>query len=186
MTTTDDIEDDDDDDDDDDIEDDIVNDDDDDIHSNIGSINRNVDEGNGPDVNIFVNQLEEWEEAADVEDNSSSGSPRCGDKRPHSSTVPARQWRKPVKVHVTTGAKPKAGDYEVAVQKVLGEAIPLYRGYLSVVNPYPGLMEEMRWAKRSWKDGCEECETRMQPNDEIIKLVSARANCQITFRTQLP
>ena len=46
------------------------------------------------------------------------------------------------------GAKPKAGDYEVAVQKVLGEAIPLYCGYLSTVTLYPGPMKEMRWAKK--------------------------------------
>ena len=85
----------------------------------------------------------------------------AGDKRPHSSTVSAPRWRKPVKVHVTTGAKPKAGDYEIAVQKVLGEAIPLYRGYLSLVTPYPGPIDEMRWAKKCWKDSCEECETRM-------------------------
>jgi len=111
----------------------------------------------------------------DNTDNITSGSPRCGDKRPHSSTVSAPRWRKPVKVHVTTGAKPKAGDYEIAVQKVLGEAIPLYRGYLSLVTPYPGPIDEMRWAKKCWKDSCEECETRMAYNDEIIKLVSVTA-----------
>jgi hypothetical protein len=159
----------------DDIEDndDIADNNDDDIH--------NVDKGHGPDdndMNIFINQLEEWEEATNDEDNSTSGSPSCGDKRPHSSTVPAHVWHKPIKVHVTTGMKPKAGDYEVAVQKVLSEAITLYRGYLSMVTPYPGPMEELRWAKRSWKDGCEECETQIAPNDKIIKLVSAHANCQ--------
>jgi hypothetical protein len=175
LTIGEDIEDEDDDDDDIDLDND-----DEDVHNDIDGINHNVDESHGPDgddLNIFVNQLEEWEEAADSEDNSTSGSPSCGDKRPRSSTVPARLWRKPIKVHVTTGAKPKAGDYEVAVQKVLGEAIPLYCGYLSVVTPYPGPMEEMRWAKRSWKDGCEECETRMAPNDKIIKLV--KCLCQL-------
>jgi hypothetical protein len=175
LTIGEDIEDEDDDDDNIDLDND-----DEDVHNDIDGINHNVDESHGPDgddLNIFVNQLEEWEEAADGEDNSTSGSPSCGDKRPRSSTVPARLWRKPIKVYVTTGAKPKAGDYEVAVQKVLGEAIPLYRGYLSVVTPYPGPMEEMRWAKRSWKDGCEECETRMAPNDEIIKLV--KCSCQL-------
>ena len=80
--------------------------------------------------------------------------------------------RKPVKVHATTGAKPKAGDYEVAVQNILAEAIPRYRGYLSTDTPYPGPMEEMRWAKKSWKEGCDECDIQMAFNGEIIKLVS--------------
>jgi len=161
-----------------DIDDDIINSDADDIHNDMEG------DPNGAD-SVFVNQVEEWEEAVNNDDDSTFSSPGCGDKRPHSSTVSARWWRKPVKVHITTGVKPKAGDYKVAVQKVLGEAIPLYHSYLSMVNPYPGPMEEMRWAKKSWRDGCEECETQMAPNDEIIKLVSAHANCQLTRHTHL-
>ena len=42
---------------------------------------------------------------------------------------------------MSTGMKPKAGDYEIAVKKVLSEAIPRYRGYLSMSAPYPGPME---------------------------------------------
>lgn len=85
---------------------------------------------------------------------------------------PAVQLHKPIKVHTTTGAKPKAGDYEVTVQTILAEAIPFYHGYLSTETPYPGPMEEMRWAKKSWKDSCEECDMQMAFNSEIIKLVS--------------
>ena len=146
-----------------------------DININMDGIDNHSDESPGSDGNNrndLRNQLEEWEE--DQDDNDDTTSARCGDKCPHLSTV--HSWRKPVKVHVTMGAKPKAGDYEIAVKKVLNEAIPLYRGHLSMVTPYPGLTEEMRWAKKSWKDACEECQTRMAPNDEIIRLVSVRAN----------
>jgi hypothetical protein len=151
-------------------DDDIVNNNNnDDIHNVMDGIDDNVNEGDN------LNQLEEWDQVADDEGNAAHN---CGDKRPHSSTVSAIKWRKPVKVHATTGVRPKAGDYEVAVQKILAEAIPLYRGYLSTVTPYPGAMLEIRWAKKTWKDSCEDCETWMIPNDEIIKLVCAHAACQ--------
>jgi len=159
----------------------------DDIDDDIDGIDRNIDEGrsesDGDDLNDSVNQLEEWPgEVRNDENINAYHGLGCGNKRPHSSTD---QWRKPVKVHVTTGAKPKAGDYEVAVQRVLGDAIPLYRGYLSSVTPYPGAMDEMRWAKRSWADSCEDCETWLAPNDEIIKLVSVHADRQPTCHAHL-
>jgi len=138
---------------------------------------------NGDNSTVFENQPEGCGEDQDVEDDSTSFS--CGDKRPRSRTSSTYQWREPVKVHATKGTKPKAGDYEVAVQKVLSEAIPRYRGYLSMVTPYPGSMDEIRWAKKSWKDGCDECETWMESNNEIIRLVSARL-LTISLRSPLP
>jgi hypothetical protein len=106
-------------------------------------------------------------EPKDIETDSI---PSCGDKRPRLS-IGLDQWHEPVKVHTTTGVKPRAHDYEVAVQKVLNRAILLYRGYLSTDSPYPSMMDEIRWAKKSWKDACEDCETRLGSNTEIIKLV---------------
>ncbi len=130
-------------------------------------------------------QVDEWEEREDDEGNTMS--PSCGDKCPHSHTGsgggPSYKWCKPVKVYATTGAKPKAGNYEVVVQKVLNEAIPLYCSYLSMVNPYPEPMDKIRWVKKSWRDACEQCETHMAPNNKIIKLVSV--NCQPTHSAHL-
>lgn len=105
--------------------------------------------------------------------------------KPTYSLTGSDQWRKPVKVHPTTGVKPKAGDYEVVVQKVLGRAIPRYRGYLSTYTPYPSAMEEIRWAKKSWKDGCEDCDVQVAPNSEIIKLVSDSDLVYVTRCTYL-
>ena len=171
---------------DDDIEDDqnnnndnIDNDDVDDISNEDEEDEDNKDEdededdidSNDGNSNGFGDLLDEDEGDQDAEDDSTS--PSCGDKCPRSNTGSANRWREPIKIHTTKGAKPKAGDYEVAVQKVLSEAIPRYRGYLSTITPYPGPMEEMRWAKKSWKDACDECETWMALNDEITKLVSA-------------
>ena len=113
---------------------------------------------------------DEWD--GDQDEGYDTVSPSCGEKRSHSHITSAGQLRKPVKVHATTGSKPKAGDYEVAVQNIIAEAICHYRGYLSTETPYPGPMEEMRWAKKSWKDGCDECDIQMAFNSEIIKLVS--------------
>jgi hypothetical protein len=100
-----------------------------------------------------------------------SPSPTTGEKRPHSPAGDEHRWRQPVKVHTTTGAKPKAGDYEVAVQNILTIAIGIYRGYLSKADPYPGSVTEMRWAKKAWRDGCDECGAHIHHNGEIIKLV---------------
>ena len=60
------------------IDDDIINSNDDDVDGDDGP--------NGAD-SVFMNQVEEWEEAIDNEDYSNSGSPCCGDKCPHSSTL---------------------------------------------------------------------------------------------------
>ena len=127
------------------------------------------------DTSNFMGGQLEWEaiqrECHEHHENNAS-SPNCGNKCSRSHMGPAVQLHKPIKVHTTTGAKPKAGDYEVTVQTILAEVIPLYRGYLSTETPYPGPMEEMRWAKKSWKDSCEECDMQMAFNSEIIKLVS--------------
>jgi hypothetical protein len=69
------------------------------------------------------------------------------------------------------GTKPKAGDYEVAMQNILTVAICIYRGYLCTETPYPGAMVEIRWAKKAWMIGCEDCEARISYNSEIIKPV---------------
>jgi hypothetical protein len=135
---------------------------------------------------------EDLEGQSDKGDNMEPGcletdgrsSHNCGDKPPHSLTG-SDQWRKLVKVHRTTGVKPRAGDYEVAVKKVLGRAIPRYRGYLSTYSPYPSTMEEIRWAKKSWNDACEDCEVQVAPNNEIIKLVSDSDLVYVTLCTHL-
>jgi hypothetical protein len=130
-------------------------------------------EGEPPEYEDEDEDMEQGQDGGpDGTNLSRSPSPSAGEKRSHSPSGAEYQWRKPVKVHATTGAKPKAGDYEVAVQKILGEAIALFRGYLSNNTPYPNTMEELRWAKKSWKDSCGECEARILYNPELIKLVS--------------
>jgi hypothetical protein len=118
--------------------------------TNSDNDNVNKDCPNGAD-SVFVNQVEEWEEAIDNKDDSISDSLCYGNKHPHLSTlaVSAYQWCKPVKVYIITGEKPKAGDYEVTIQKVLSEMISLYCGYLSMVNLYPGPIEQIKWVKKS-------------------------------------
>jgi Domain of unknown function (DUF6532) len=104
-------------------------------------------------------------------DSFSHGS-GVGAKRSHYTTSADSEWRQPVKIHATrAGAKPKAGDYEAAVQNILSSTISIYHGYLCTVTPYPDPMEEIRWAKRAWKAECEECEAKILNNGEIIALV---------------
>jgi hypothetical protein len=183
-------------DDDDDVDNDIDNDDDIDNNNNDDDIDNDNDVGSNinndtedPGSNIdnldaFGNEHYELKDPNDEypndedpdEDLNGEGnlaSLGCGDKRRHSHTGLTSQWRDPVKINLTTGVRPKARDYEAAVQTVLAEAIPLYHRFLSLVTPYPASMDELRWAKKSWKDACEKCETLMAPNNEIIKMVSA-------------
>ena len=110
------------------------------------------------------------DEGEGIDDNGTS--PRCGDKRPRSPTDSDSvvRWRKPIKAHPTAmGLKPRARDYEPAVIHILGEAIPLYRCYLSTDTPYPVPMDEIKWAKSGWQFGCEECETKIGFNDEMMR-----------------
>ena len=130
-----------------------------------------------PDVGEYddymVDNLDQgYQDEDDMEqDDSLLTGPDVGDICPHSPAGSESDWQNPVKIHATRGSKPKAGDYEVAVQNVLSSAIGIYRGYLSTVNPYPDPREEVRWALRAWKAGCEECDSRILSNREIIKLI---------------
>jgi hypothetical protein len=124
------------------------------------------------DKNLLGDENDENQEEDNEEGNTDhSPSPQIGNKCPHSPMGTQGNWRLPIKVHVMTGAKPKAGDYEVAIQNILSVAICIYCGYLCTETPFPGLMVEVRWTKRAWLEGCEECEARIQFNSEIIKLV---------------
>jgi hypothetical protein len=177
-------------------DDDIDNNNDDDIDNDndVGSNVNNDAEDPGSNVDnldAFGNELEDPNDEypndedpdEDLNGEDNLASPGCGDKRRHSHTGLTSQWRNPVKINLTTGVRPKARDYEAAVQTVLAEAIPLYRGFLSLVTPYPASMDELRWAKKSWKDACEKCETLMTPNNEIIKMVSAGC-CRLSAANQ--
>ena len=119
-------------------------------NNNIGNDNDNIDNfNNNGDVD------EERKDGQDSEDDSAS--PSCSDKRSHKDLAAYSQWCEPVKIHATTSRKPKAGDYKLAAQKVLTEAISLYRGYFSMGTPYSSPMDKMSWAKKSWQDACKEC-----------------------------
>jgi hypothetical protein len=104
--------------------------------------------------------------------DSLSHSSGVGAKHSHSTTSTNSEWCWSVKIHATRrGVKPKAGDYEVAVQNILSSTISIYHGYLSMITPYPDPMKEIRWAERAWKAGCEECKVKILYNGEIIALV---------------
>lgn len=112
-------------------------------------------------------------------------SPSCGDKRPRSPTG-LDQLRQPVKLYVTTSARPKVGDYELAVKAILAEANILYRGHLSMRTPYPTSLEEATWAANSWEWGCKKCKTKMAYNNDMIAMVSdINYSLSVLLRTYL-
>jgi hypothetical protein len=112
-------------------------------------------------------------------------SPSCGDKRSRSPTG-SDQVRQPLKLYVTTGARPKVGDYELAVKAIIAEANILYRGHLSRRTPYPTSLEEATWAANSWEWGCKKCKTKMTYNNDMITMVSdINYSLSVLLRTYL-
>ena len=103
-----------------------------------------------------------------------SQSPQVGQKRPRSPMIiPDGTTRKAIKVKEGKG-KPKADDWEPAVQDVIPEAILLYENKLVSETPYPDHMQEMVWAKAAWQDGCRECEVKIHHNSKLLKIVCVR------------
>ncbi|KAG6376542.1 hypothetical protein JVT61DRAFT_2537 [Boletus reticuloceps] len=78
--------------------------------------------------------------------------------------------RHPQKIRATTG-RVAAKDYEVAVREILKVAIGRFRSRLTAENAYPDRIEQVKWAKEAWTEGCKVCDTQINFNNEIIQLV---------------
>ena len=104
--------------------------------------------------------------------NDDDGPITAGSKRSRSPNEypPGQQLQKAIKLFESQG-KPKASDYDPSVCTLLKLAIFLFRGKLSTENPFPDAMLAMTWAKSVWLDACKMCDTWIQFNSEIIKLV---------------
>ncbi|KAG6375837.1 hypothetical protein JVT61DRAFT_2696 [Boletus reticuloceps] len=76
----------------------------------------------------------------------------------------------PQKIRATTG-RVAAKDYEVAVREILKVAIGRFRSRLTAENAYPDRIEQVKWAKEAWTEGCKVCDTQINFNNEIIQLV---------------
>ena len=122
--------------------------------------------------------LKEVEE--DSDDNEDEGTNSNDDDRPitagskHSRSPneysPGQPLQRAIKLFKSQG-KPKASDYDPSVRALLKLAIFLFCGKLSTENPFPDAMLAMTWVKSVWLDACKMCNTWIQFNSEIIKLV---------------
>ncbi|KAF8122192.1 hypothetical protein EV363DRAFT_1183461 [Boletus edulis] len=81
--------------------------------------------------------------------------------------------RHPQKIRATTG-RVAAKDYEVAVREILKVAIGRFRSRLTAENAYPDRIEQVKWAKEAWAEGCKVCDTQINFNNEIIQLITNR------------
>ena len=124
--------------------------------------------------------LEEVEEDSDDDDDEDDGTNSNDDDGPITAGSkcsrspneypPGQPLQKTIKLFESQG-KPKASDYDPSVHALLKLAIFLFRGKLSTENPFPDAMLAMTWAKSVWLDACKMCDTWIQFNSEIIKLV---------------
>ena len=124
--------------------------------------------------------LEEVEEDLDdnedkdkgTDSNDDDGPITAGSKRSRSPNEypPGQPLQKAIKFFKSQG-KPKASDYDPSVCTLLKLAIFLFRGKLSTENPFPDAMLTMTWVKSVWLDACKMCDTWIQFNSKIIKLV---------------
>ncbi|KAF8126608.1 hypothetical protein EV363DRAFT_1452971 [Boletus edulis] len=105
-----------------------------------------------------------------------------GQKRARTSLVSSHDQdpdglRHPQKIRATTG-RVAAKDYEVAVREILKVAIGRFRSRLTAENAYPDRIEQVKWAKEAWAEGCKVCDTQINFNNEIIQLV--RVSCRLS------
>ena len=124
--------------------------------------------------------LEEVEDDSDDDEdkdkgtnsNDDDGPITAGSKHSRSPTEypPGQPLQKAIKLFESQG-KPKASDYDPSVRALLKLAIFLFHGKLSTENPFPDAMLAMTWAKSVWLDTCKTCNTWIQINSKIIKLV---------------
>ncbi|KAF8415943.1 hypothetical protein L210DRAFT_3430169 [Boletus edulis BED1] len=101
-----------------------------------------------------------------------------GQKRARTSVVSSHDQdpdglRHPQKIRATTG-RVAAKDYEVAVREILKVAIGRFRSRLTAENAYPDRIEQVKWAKEAWAEGCKVCDTQINFNNEIIQLITNR------------
>ncbi|KAI0349105.1 hypothetical protein OH77DRAFT_1415542 [Trametes cingulata] len=80
--------------------------------------------------------------------------------------LPIAQWVREL------DGKPKASDYDSAVQEVLALAVQYYKGRLSSEDAFPSKMAELRWAKHAWTKARVELDVDLQYNGELIKMIT--------------
>ena len=112
----------------------------------------------------------------DIEENNGRpNSPQAGQKRPRRDSDPEQpnidEYRKAIKVKKSKG-KPKADDWELDVREILTKAILFYEIRLAMDGLFPDHMEEVKWAKIAWLDGCSDRDLKIRHNSELIKIVS--------------
>ena len=69
-------------------------------------------------------------------------------------------------------SRPKAGDYDGPIRRILDTAIHFYHALLLTEIPFPGLHVEVQWAKSAWDLSCEFYGSDATHNPTILKLAS--------------
>lgn len=141
----------------------------------------NVQRGISPSrFNGFVDDEDDDEEAQadpaaiddEVNDNDNilTGSSRRKRSRSPNKIISEQPLPKAIKLHNGDG-RPKASDWEPQVKAILALAISLFRGKLNNEDCFVAPLQAMVWAKVSWTEACDMCETWIAYNPELLKLV---------------
>ena len=130
---------------------------------------------NGGNYNNDDNGDDDEEEGFVEDDNRGhSQSPQVGQKRLLARTItPNGMARKLIKVQEGKG-KPKAEDWEPAVQDVIPGGFFSYKNKLVSETPNPNHMQRIVWEKAAWQDGCRKSEVKIYHNGELLKIVCGR------------
>ncbi|KAF7372601.1 hypothetical protein MVEN_00122900 [Mycena venus] len=73
-------------------------------------------------------------------------------------------------------AKPKATDYEPAVNALLIRAMAEYSMLILTINAFPAVTLQLLWAKQCFSNACRAADERFKITDRIIKLITKRGS----------
>lgn len=66
----------------------------------------------------------------------------------------------------------KAGDYQGIIRRILKHAQVIYRCAISTIDAFPSSDVEMDFACGAWGDACHMNRTEVEPDEDLLKLVS--------------
>ncbi|KAI8989227.1 hypothetical protein BD414DRAFT_522315, partial [Trametes punicea] len=96
--------------------------------------------------------------------------------RSHSRSSGASACIAPFRDGKTPSGKPKAGDYEPHVRKLINHACHQYEVLLATEQPFPEVGTPVLWASRVWMDVCRGAQLHYTLCDRIEKIITARVS----------
>jgi hypothetical protein len=130
-------------------------------------------------LNRILNKLTE-EAGVDLVMTGGKHRRHNSDSLPSRSNSPAPAIKRARRIRESTSKSLRISDYEPVAQRVFALAVKSYKAFLSTEEGYPDKLQELTFAKQSWKVACKRAGIEMEHNEEIIKMV-----CHIICTTSI-